>query len=49
MKHENYFHRRGIKVRDVVRICREELGLNPACWNHLSAAFEIAKMRIVKI
>lgn len=43
----NYWTRKGIKVTTVVSICRDELGLNPACWNHLNAAYEIAKTRII--
>jgi len=41
---DNYYHKRGIRVRDCVRVCRE-LGLNPANWSHLSAAFEILKTK----
>lgn len=43
----NYWHNRGIKIEIVVSICRDELGLNPACWNHLNAAYEIAKARMI--
>lgn len=42
----NYWSKRGIKVATVVAIC-DELGLNPAFWNHLNAAYEIAKTRII--
>lgn len=44
MIQDNYYHRRGIKIRDCVRVCKD-LGLNPACWSHLSAAFEILKTK----
>lgn len=44
MLNDNYYHRRGIKVRDCVKVCLD-LGLNPAFWNHLNLAFEILKTK----
>ncbi len=38
----NYYHSRGITVQRCVCQC-QELGLNPANWANLSAAFEILK------
>jgi len=40
----NFYHKRGIKPKDCVKVC-SDLGLNPAYWNHLKAAFEILKVK----
>ncbi len=47
MNNTNYWHNRGIRIDYVISICRDELGLNPKCWSHLSTAYEIAKARII--
>lgn len=44
MIQDNYYHKRGITIRACKRVCNE-LGLNPANWSHLSAAFEILKTK----
>lgn len=44
MNDTNFYHKRGIKIRDCVKVCND-LGLNPACWSHLSTAFEILKAK----
>lgn len=40
----DYYHSRGITPTACKKVCWQ-LGLNPAYWNHLSAAFEILKTK----
>lgn len=47
LKHDNYYHRKGITLKMAIAFCINELGLNPNRWNNLEAArdmLEINKM-----